>query len=384
MTNRDDQRKGGPPSDDRTLLDPLSSDELAALRQARQRIQQQKQARTSLPAVEVSPRDSDAEPTDTASTHAMPSLPGFEERVSLDQIKARSGSAAADSSATIAEGPSVAPSEPMSVYRTRSPDTGSLDTKTPDTRAPDADATVAAVLPRTPPEKTAPPSSSAPSAGRQPGFGENTLMWMQPPKGAPQPRTHTMSDVLPPQSKKETFIAQARTFGVAMILMLLVIALAAAILSGGTSGVVELHTDPAGALVKIDGAEQVERTPVKLTMLEGVHTIQLQLDGYEPTTLSVEVNSSQPGVQQISLKPQSAEGRMTLTVNVQPVSASITLDGDRYTNKRTVRIANVDPTRPHRLIVEAPGYKKIDKQVASGELKPSYTFALQTDPNTSP
>lgn len=389
VSHRDDQG-GLPPADDRTLLDPLSTDELKALRQARQRLQQQQRGSDARPRQMVVGPEGDASLAH-APTRSMPALPKFDDSVSLDQIRSspRSeviGTARDPASMPPVEGPGDLGPEPMSVFSGTvrgSANIGDEPTITPGTPPP------AYRPPQAGPPGPGP--SGGPGPGPNPagatGFGENTLMWMQPPRGAGPGRPGSAgasSDALSPVSVKVSFLERLKTAAVVGGVLALMGAIGAATLYGGESGVIELHTDPVGAKVQIDGQEQTERTPVKLTMNEGEHSIRLSLEGYETKHLSVVVDPEKPSRERIVLEPTSRAGMLTVTIEVQPVAATIKVNGTEYPSKRALKVPNLDPSQPHTVVVEAAGYKRIEQTVPAGKLKSSYTFALQTDRGTAP
>ena len=70
---------------------------------------------------------------------------------------------------------------------------------------------------------------------------------------------------------------------------------------------------------------------------------------------------------------------MTVSIVVEPLAARITFDKDIHMSKKSLKLGNVDPKVPHRIVVEAGGYVKIEQDIAASELKASYTFTLQRD-----
>jgi hypothetical protein len=343
----DGQGKGGgnKPTDDRTLLDPLSSDELKALREARQRMQAKKGAAVAHQIV-IGP---DAgEDIGDAPTRAMPALPTFEGNVSIDQIGTNPPHPASHGPRHLG-GP---PSEPMSVL---GPTVG--------------------------PGPHTPQVGPAPGTAGPTGFGENTLLWMQPPKPPPSAVVGGAAtpDVLPKVSKKEA--AKSRIKAILVVAAVLVIggALLFATAAPKARGVLELHTNPPKAEVLIDGKKSTEVTPVKLTLSAGEHTIEVRLDGHENEAFVAVVTEGEEAQRKdIELTPVSKPGLMTVSVQVQPVSASITFD-DRVHTGRVFKVADVDPNKPHKIAVEAGGYVKIAQDIAPSELKTDYSFVLQKD-----
>lgn len=345
MSDGQGQGGGKKPTDDRTLLDPLSSDELKALREARQRMQAKKEGAVAHQIV-IGPDQ--GEDIGDAPTRAMPALPSFEGNVSIDQI----GTNPPGPADRQVGGP---PSEPMSVHGHHP-----------------------ASLPPEP--QTEPPGQPPPGQAGQTGFGENTLLWMQPPKPPPGVAVGGAAtpDVLPKTSKKEAAKSRLKTVAVAGVILAIVGALLVAVLSPKPRGVLELHTNPPKAAVTIDGKESSEVTPVKLTLPEGQHTLRVQLEGHEEETFVVDVKGESEIRKDVELIPISEPGLVTVSVSVQPVAANIVFDGVEHTG-RSFKQANVDPKKAHKISVEAGGYVKISQDIAPGELKPEYSFVLQKD-----
>lgn len=348
MSNGQGQGGGrNPPPDDRTLLDPLSSDELKALREARQRMQAKKGGGQGI----VIGPDS-GEDIGDAPTRAMPALPSFEGGgVSLDKISTNANQPLPTAPAGRG-GP--APSEPMSVHGTH-----------PSEPPPAA-------------QQQKPPSQTKPGQG---GFGENTLLWMQPPKPLPQAQSGGTGDILPKVDKKDQAIRRLKTFGAVAVMALVVGALLFVTTSSREKGVLELHTNPPKASVAINGRASSEVTPMKLTLPEGDYEIEVTLDGYKPHKFNTNVKGGDADVQRkdIDLEPISKAGLLTVSISVQPVAANITLDEAVHAGKRTLKLPNIDPNQPHKLTIEAGGYVKIQQDIAAGQLKSDYNFVLQKD-----
>lgn len=367
MTNG--QGHGGrkpPPTDDRTLLDPLSNDELLALREARARMQQKK---GSAVAHQIVIGPDAGEDIGDAPTRAMPALPSFEADVSLDQIGTGAHRPVDPAARAQLGGPQLGgpPSEPMSVLG-------------PTAQVPPPGG---ARGPAIGPGSMGPGGMGpgGPTAGPT-GFGENTLLWMQPPKPVGDAQVvggGTPSDILPKVTKKEVAVNRMKTFGVVGVLAALIALLLMATLRGGEKGVIELHTNPPKAQVKINGKLFDEQTPVKLTLPEGQHTIELILEGHQPHSFTAQVAGKDVARRDIDLDPVSKPGLLTVAIDVQPVAANITVDGKLHASRRTLKLANLDPKQPHKITVEAGGYVKLEQDIQPNQLKPSYNFVLQLD-----
>jgi hypothetical protein len=347
------------PADDRTLLDPLNADELKALREARQKMQAAKGAVQHQ--VVIGP---DAgEDIGDAPTRAMPALPQFDNPgVTLEKIPTGSMPAVSRTPGQGTPGrPGVAPQQPMSMAPTV-------------TSGPHAG-------PQGP--------AAGPVAGPT-GFGENTLMWMSPPKVPTATATNPAATGMTGEMKAVKGAGSKRTLvGVAFVAVLaMVIGGLYVAFAKKERATIDLHTNPPKASVKINDTPTKNQTPMKLTLNEGTWDIEVSLDGHKTekfainvdATLLKEVADKGGSVRRdVELEPLSREGMLTVQVNVQPVAANITIDGTVYTAKRLVNVANVDPTQPHKLVIEAGGYLKIEQEIAAGQLKKAYNFILQQD-----
>ncbi len=358
--------KRQPPSDDRTLLDPLSNDELKALREARQRMQAKKSGGGSAVAHQIVIGPDSGEDIGDAPTRAMPALPSFEGNVSLDQIGTGPQQVVSGAARDPASQPpgGVAPTEPMSMA-------GGGQT--------------APMSQGTPPQGSQPPGGQAggPRVG-QPGFGENTLLWMQPPKPPPSANVGAAGaatgDILPKASPAEVAKRRLAKLGVGALLILIIGGLLFVTLTNKERGVIQLHTTPDGASLTVDGKAYEQTTPVKLTLPEGDHEILVTLDGHAPYTLNAKVKAGEEAERvDIDLDPLSKPGLLTIGIEVQPVAAQIVVDGQTYPGKRTLKIPNLDPKAAHKITIEAGGYVKIEQDIAPEQLKPSYSFVLQRD-----
>ena len=363
MTSGDDNEGGNRrPSDDRTLLDPLSSEELRALREARKRMQEKKAAGKSKAIknqIVITPETHEAKPE--PSRRDGPVLPSFEGDVTLDQIRVPPGRADQPR-----PGPTDRPSADAPPPR---PGPTDAPTETPEAKpgAPVPDAA------------TAPGTSRDPRAGAT-GFGENTLLWMQPVKApppgdspAPSPQD-TMFQSAPTARKQRTL----RTLA-AVVIAAAVVGVLVFLLAGSERGVVELSTQPPGARLLVNGDLRPEKTPVKLTLPAGTYTLRVEKDGYEPGELKVAVDGALDTAETIDLRPKSTPGLKTVTVNVEPIAATVTVDDQTHRGVRTVHVPNLDPGDEHRIRVEAGGFIKTEQVIRPGELQERYQFTLERD-----
>ncbi len=348
MTNGHGQGGGEkPPPDDRTLLDPLKPDELRALREARQRMEQQKKRSAVAHQVVIGPDAGDD--IGDAPTRAMPALPSFDAGISLEAIGTGNGAA------PTAPAPKVEARSPPAEGPAPSGGSGAKDKK-----------------------------EDGPPQPGQPGFGENTLLWMAPPKvppGGAAPMI-TTGDLMGQANPKDKAMRLLKT----AVFVLVIVGVLAAVFAGMSSqerGIIELYTTPPKAKVTINGKVSPQQSPVKLTLPSGTHEFVLSLEGYEPHKMSVEVQPGEKSVRKdVDLVPISKPGLLTVSIDVSPIASKIVVDDQIALGKRSVKLANLDPKKPHKITVEAGGYVKIEQMIPAGKLKASYNFVLQRDKGT--
>jgi hypothetical protein len=352
MTN---QSGGGrqPPPDDRTLLDPLNADELKALREARQKMQA---AKGSAVAHQVVIGPDAGDDIGDAPTRAMPALPQFENAgASLDKIQPRGGQGG----------------------RPQGPAHPSAGRPSPGT--PQAPMSMAPTQPAGPP-------AGGPTAGPT-GFGENTLLWMAPPKppaGLSAP-TGVVSAAEIQKAKKAAQNRRLITIGAVIGILFIGVGLFKFAFRKQERAVIDLHTNPGKAVVKINGKATHNLTPMKLNLVEGEWEIEVSLEGYKPYVFNVKVEPGMaPARRDIDLEPISKAGLMTVAIAVQPVASNITVDGTVYSAKRSLSLPNLDPNSAHKITIEAGGYIKVDQDIPAGQLKKNYNFFLQQDENAKP
>jgi hypothetical protein len=359
MTNQGGRQ---PPPDDRTLLDPLNADELKALREARQKMQAAKAGSAVAHQIVIGPDAGDD--IGDAPTRAMPALPQFEnpggslEKIPTGEVQTRPkpqpGPAAGRPNAA-SSGPQNAnarPQQPMSMAPT---------------------------------QPGGPGQPGQPTAGPT-GFGENTLLWMAPPK-PPTPLASPTGVVSAAEIQKAKQAQKKRTvksIAVIVVAVLIVGALFMAVRPQERIQV-DLHTNPPKAAVKINGTPTKNMTPMKLNLVPGSYEIEVTLDGYKSNVFTLNIESGAAAMKKdLELEPISKAGLMTVSIAVQPVASMITVDGVAYPGKRTVNVANMDPNAPHKISIEAGGYLKIDQDVPASQLKKSYNFFLQQDEKQKP
>lgn len=396
MSNGNDGDGRQPPSDDRTLLDPLSPEELKALREARQRMQAKRKDAGGVikHQVVIGPGEQEGD----APTRAMPSLPSFDGQISLEKLQVSSPPQAAEREEALGAGleDTLTSPEPSS-----DPDTipgGEVHGSPPRDRAPSPSTD----LPRPGGSSDVPrlrrnpvrevdrsadlplggragtgdvPSDANPPGQQPPGFGENTMMWMRRPQA---PTTAPTSTTLPTPSSAEKASNLARNMGILAVVAAIAVAGVYAF-GDRPRGTVELHTNPPNARLYIDGRLSEEPTPVRLNLSVGDHVLRVEKEGYQPSELPISVAEGDGGRTDIDLVPVSDPGLITVGVRVEPVAGDLTLDDRPFPKVRAVQIPNVDPSKPHTFRVQAPGYLKTERVVPAGELKATYSFTLEPD-----
>ncbi|MFO0726994.1 MAG: PEGA domain-containing protein [Myxococcota bacterium] len=352
------QGKGPPQNDDRTILDPLNADELKALREAREKFQKQQGKAGAGPDMGQDIGD--------APTRALNAIPQFNQQgPSLNNLS-----------------PSpkiIADPKPLTPQSARIP-TGTVP-QGGHAPVPHQSGSSHPGVPQ--------PAAGQPQPG-QPGFGENTLMWMAPVKVEtaqiiPERGEAAAGGMRITQAPPEPKGAKTMRMVIAGGVVVIIGTVAAFILGGGSkTGQIELVTTPPKAAVSIDGEKQEYTTPLRASLKLGQHVILLELDGFKPETVNVDVQENpdptKPQRKQVDLTPISKPGLLTVAVEVQPVAANITLDGETFPGKKTVKVANIDPQKAHKIVVEVGGYAKIENEIPAGQLKDSYNFILQPDP----
>ncbi len=139
----------------------------------------------------------------------------------------------------------------------------------------------------------------------------------------------------------------------------------------------EIVSVPAGAQVKVNGAMQPHKTPIKLTGLEVDHSYELrvELGGYLPWEATYRAS---PGpVQHIAvLKPITAE----LHVSSKPTGARVFLD-DVAIGRAPLTISSLPVGRKVRLRAASPGFRDARREltISEQELMPRVELVLSPD-----
>ena len=142
--------------------------------------------------------------------------------------------------------------------------------------------------------------------------------------------------------------------------------------------VVKLITNPPGATVLIDGTTTSVKTPMKASLPPGSHEIEVRMAGHKTEKMDLTIaEGADPTERKLELYPISKPGLMTVSVVVDPIAANITVDGKIYPARRIIRIADIDPNKPHKIEITSGGYSAPGADIAAGKLKAEYKFTLK-------
>jgi len=134
------------------------------------------------------------------------------------------------------------------------------------------------------------------------------------------------------------------------------------------SGQLSLDSNPAGAVVAIDGQSQGV-TPLTLTnLLPGHHTITISKSGFATEMRAVDVTSGSKSVVSVQLASTIA----TVAANSDPAGAAIWVDG-RDTGRITPARISLDRPGSHSFVFKKQGY--LDETV-SANLQMGQTFEI--------
>lgn len=136
---------------------------------------------------------------------------------------------------------------------------------------------------------------------------------------------------------------------------------------------VSIRSNPAGAGILVDG-QTAGRTPQTLEVGAGAHDLGLRLDGYAAWTDRINVTAGEPlELPEIRLLP--ADG--LLRVGSQPAGAAVTVDGAfRGQTPLDLRLA---PGKPHRVQLSAPGHRPAERSVELAA-ETSQTLSVSLEP----
>jgi formylglycine-generating enzyme required for sulfatase activity len=123
---------------------------------------------------------------------------------------------------------------------------------------------------------------------------------------------------------------------------------------------VTIHSDPEGALVRIDG-KNVGTTPLKIELLMGAHDLEVSADGFKAWRTHLAVTANQPQVLE-TVRLQPADPAMAgLTVRTEPAGAHVMV-GDRFAGQTPLELT-LAPDTTHMIHISKAGYEKTARSV---------------------
>ncbi len=139
----------------------------------------------------------------------------------------------------------------------------------------------------------------------------------------------------------------------------------------------EITSDPAGALIALDGKETGRQTPANLEVTPGDHRITLHKLGYRDAALAANVKVGETGRLSQTLKPQGAagganplgkifgggapEGMGNLQVKTKPKGASVKVNGEEAPKTTPFKVP-IDPGT-YNVSISLDGYKTLTQTV---------------------
>ena len=139
------------------------------------------------------------------------------------------------------------------------------------------------------------------------------------------------------------------------------------------SGTIKCNTEPAGAMVFVNGVEKGE-SPVEISnVAKGVVSVRVKLDGYRDEIRELRIAPGETQELNLALKGLPAK----LTVVSSPESARVFVDDD-YQGKSPVTVSTLK-SGAHKIRVEMPGHAPVVREIelANGEER-TEEFSMQS------
>lgn len=126
------------------------------------------------------------------------------------------------------------------------------------------------------------------------------------------------------------------------------------------SAPVTLKTEPPGATIVV-ADKALGTTPATVTLSDGLRNIRLELTGYKPAQLELQVEPNQPlAPPTVTLKP--ADGQLVLSS--RPAGAAVSVDGE-FKGRTPLTLA-LSPDTSHQLRLTKAGHKPVESKVEIG------------------
>ncbi len=120
---------------------------------------------------------------------------------------------------------------------------------------------------------------------------------------------------------------------------------------------VNVHSEPAGATVLVDGQE-MGVTPLEMELRSGRHELEVRQGGFKTWRQTVDVEPATPlELPKIEMRPSDG----TLVVRSSPEGATVLVDGE-FRGRSPVRL-ELDPGRNYRVELSQAGYKSASRDI---------------------
>lgn len=352
------------------------------------------------------------------ATGTTPQLPSFESSNSLEQITTQPPAPYRPPPAPVDDDPPTEESRPSSQPL---PASGSPMSPPPKSASPDAtelestplfgesapsgdlnvfqksDSGVSSWIPPPPPSPSDAPEApvpppSAPTSDRPSSPSDRPEA--QPQAARSRSEDFTAIDLSPGQGRPKVFPKPKPTSsskpqgGTGWGLVLLFVMAGAAfgayqLFFKAQHGLLYLRTMPSGAALSVDGELQAGRSPLELKLRPGAHVIEVELDGYSPESLQIQMTEHEIIDRDLVLSPISRKGLMTVSIQVEVDSPVLIVDGNVFEGQRLLKLGNMDPGAPHEIRIQAKGYTSMIKKIEAGALRSEYFFALDREADVS-
>jgi hypothetical protein len=147
--------------------------------------------------------------------------------------------------------------------------------------------------------------------------------------------------------------------------------------SGQPNGAIQVSTSPGGATVSLDGMDVRTAPATYANVAPGMHMVVATLDGYEPLSRSVQVNSGQTAQAALTLN-RISPSLGALHVTSVPSGADIFIDG-AYRGSTPLTVGNL-ATGSHIVLLRRSGYQEYSTTVSittGSTLELPVTLAVQ-------
>ena len=198
---------------------------------------------------------------------------------------------------------------------------------------------------------------------------------VEPKKPAPAPRVPTgriapqqasaqPATTVTPPGLLQRFTKQQKLLAAAAVGVILFIVVVIAIWPSSKGGTLSLHSNVDGAEVVVDGRSKgaiPDGRSLTLQLDEGHHRIQVQKDGYQPSSRDIDIAKDKPVTLSVDLTPVVvATGTLSVQTNEDGVDVFVddALRGSTANKKLSMSL----PVGPHTVRVEKSGFEQVAPQ----------------------